>query len=84
MNQPSDDNKTRTMKVIIPSWANWIAMNEDGRWYVYERRPKLFVNYRSWSYTRYGNTRYAYLFCIDDTDDLDCFPHWQDSLQSVT
>ena len=31
-----------------PEWAQWLAMDEDGRWWWYEEKPVLQTNYFYW------------------------------------
>lgn len=26
--------------IEIPYWANWLAQDEDGNWYAYEKKPR--------------------------------------------
>jgi hypothetical protein len=27
--------------IPIPEWANWVAQDEDGEWWVYDTKPRL-------------------------------------------
>lgn len=43
-----------------PTWANWLAKDEDNLWYWYEYMPSLELNYEEgWWYRIRGETKYA-------------------------
>jgi len=31
-----------------PKWASWIAMDDNGRWYYYEKKPEYDENVCGW------------------------------------
>jgi len=31
----------KTVETEVPDWAKWMAKDQDGSWYVYERQPKM-------------------------------------------
>ena len=35
----SKETQVVTLEVSIPTWAKWLAMDADGSWWVYDKKP---------------------------------------------
>lgn len=49
-----------------PSWAMWLAQNDDGQWYWYENKPLVCINM---GYHCAERGRYEEATCEEDWDD---------------
>ena len=54
-----------------PEWAQWLAMDEDGRWWWYEEKPVLQTNYFYWLGSKME----------ESLPVLDKFTPWDESLK---
>lgn len=34
--------------IPVPLWADWLAMNRDGRWCIYEDKPEKDLGFGTW------------------------------------
>jgi len=59
MSKPSWDD--------APSWANYLAQNEDGQWFWYEKKPEISVN-MGYFYATYPDKHEEASF----SDDWEC------------
>lgn len=46
-----------------PDWANWLAMDADGEWWWYERKPEFFGSY--WGVEGYGKRSLSIKTAVD-------------------
>lgn len=53
----------------VPKWANFVAMDDDGEWYWYERKPKW--RYCFWENKNTGRYESAYSVPVDGSTTLE-------------
>lgn len=66
-------SRVARLRVALPDWANWIAQDEDGRWFVYDQEPVLWGKHcwgprsqpgRRWDYLCKGPEKNQWKFSL--------------------
>jgi hypothetical protein len=72
------DKETRTdiggNEMKLPEWANWLARDEDGVLYAFEKKPIKATDIGQWDLKNLGDS----LIGIDETDDTFKHIKWTD------
>ena len=63
---------TFTINIPIPDWAEWMAQDIDGSWFVYRMKPRIKDNSGVWI----GHP--AKFIAVDEPN-----PNWQDALYKI-
>ena len=79
--QPITNANVKMITTFVPAWAKWMAMDKNGSWYVFEKKPILYTN--SWIIDDEIDTTSTEIFKIGRCDPKDIEVDWKETLHEI-